>query len=113
MRTRDECQSVVVIKRLRDVLPEGVPCPSRRNAPSAAIVRVRPKEVTHGPFMRDLLHTVNGTDMIEGVDGGRKTAMEAKYLCYEWVRVPSIPPRRRGQHHASSGRTMGQHEKEV
>ena len=89
MRARDECQPVVVIKRLRDVLPEGIPCPSRRDAPSAAIVGVRPKQVTHGSFMRNLLHTVNGTDVIEGVDGGRKSSMKAKYLCYEWVRASS------------------------
>ena len=80
VRTGDECQPVVVIERLRDVLPEGVSCPSRRNAPSAAIVRVRPKEVTHGPFVRHLLHAVDGTDMIEGVDGGRKSSVKAKYL---------------------------------
>ncbi len=101
MRTRNECQSVIVIKRLRDILPEGVPCPSRRNAPSAAIVRVGPQEVTHRSFMRDLLHTVNGTDMIEGVDGGRKTSVKAEYLGYRWVRVSSCRQQRRGQitHH--------------
>lgn len=91
MRTRDECQPVVVIERLRDVLPEGVPCSSRRDAPSAAIVRVRPKQVAHGPFMRHLLHAVNGTDMIECVDGGGKSSVKAKYLRYSGL----------GRHHVS------------
>lgn len=38
--SRDQCQAVGRIELLRDVLPKGVPCTARGDAPAAPVVRV-------------------------------------------------------------------------
>lgn len=45
-------EAVGVVEGLRDVLAECVACPSGRDAPTAAVVRVRPQQVAHGALQR-------------------------------------------------------------
>lgn len=80
MCPRHQCQPIVMVKRLRDVLPERVACTTRADTPSTAVVWVRPEEVTHGTLVRHLLDTVDGADVVQSVDGGGETAVQAKDL---------------------------------
>lgn len=54
MGARDERQPIGVVERLRDVLAERIARPARRDAPSPAVVRVRPQQVTHRTLVRNL-----------------------------------------------------------
>lgn len=45
-------EAVGVIEGLRDVLAEGVAGATGRDAPAAAVVGVRPQQVTHGTLRR-------------------------------------------------------------
>lgn len=47
-----QCEAVGVVKGLRDVLAERVAGPSGGDAPAAAVVRVRPQQVAHGPLRK-------------------------------------------------------------
>ena len=64
VRARNKGQPVIVVERFRDVLAKGVSRSSRRDTPSATIVRVGPQQVTHRSFMRHLLYTVDGANVI-------------------------------------------------
>ena len=59
MGPRNQRQAIVVVESLRDVLPEGVACATRGDAPSTTVVRIRPEEITHRTLMWDLLHPVD------------------------------------------------------
>jgi hypothetical protein len=78
--TSDEGQAIVVVERLGDILAEGVAGTTGRYTPPTAVVRVRPKKITHRAFVRDFLHAVDGPNMVEGVDGRRETTVETEDL---------------------------------
>mmetsp|Transcript_1685 Transcript_1685/g.4987 ORF Transcript_1685/g.4987 Transcript_1685/m.4987 type:complete len:273 (+) Transcript_1685:109-927(+) len=80
MRPGDQLQPVGVVELLRDVLAEGVACTARRNAPAAAVVRVRPEKVAHGALVRHLLDAVQLPDVVEGVEGRRDASVHADDL---------------------------------
>jgi hypothetical protein len=80
MRSRHKSESIIMVERFGYVLPECVSCTTRRDAPSTTVVWVGPKQITHRSFMGHFLHSVDGADVVKGVDGGRETAMQAKYL---------------------------------
>ncbi len=48
MRSADECEAIIVVEVLRDILPKRVACPTRRDAPPCPVVRIWPEQVTHG-----------------------------------------------------------------
>ena len=48
MGSGDQCEAVGVVEGLGDVLSEGVSSTTRGDAPAAAVIRVRPQQVTHG-----------------------------------------------------------------
>jgi hypothetical protein len=54
----DKLKVVHMIELLGNVLPEGVPSTSGRNAPACAVIWVRPEQVAHGTLVRNLLNTV-------------------------------------------------------
>jgi hypothetical protein len=80
MRTSDEREPVVVVERLADVLTEGVPRTTGRYPPTTAVVGVGPEEVAHRSFVRNFLDAVDGADVVERVDGGGKSTVEAEDL---------------------------------
>lgn len=80
MCSRNECQAIIVIERLRDVLPKGIPSSSRRYTPSTSIIGIRPKQITHGSLVWHLLYTVESSDVIKGIDAWGETPVEAEYL---------------------------------
>lgn len=52
--SRDQCEAVGVVEGLRYVLTKSVACSSRRDAPAAAVVRVRPQQVAHGTLETEI-----------------------------------------------------------
>ena len=69
-----------MIKRLADILAESVPRTTGTYTPAATVIRVAPEQITHGPFVGDLLDAVQGADVVEGVDGGGEAAVETEDL---------------------------------
>ncbi len=52
--TRDEGEAVGVVEGLADILAKGETSTTRRNAPTFAVIGVRPEKVAHGTFVRNL-----------------------------------------------------------
>ena len=80
VRPRHKRQTIVVVKGLANVLAKGIASAARRYTPSTAVVWVRPQEITHWSLMRNLLHTINSPNMVQGVDGGRKATVQTENL---------------------------------
>jgi hypothetical protein len=76
----DQRQTVVVVECFGDILAECVACSTRTDSPSTSIIGVAPEEITHGSFMGDFLDTVEGSDVVEGVDARRQSSVETKDL---------------------------------
>ena len=88
MSTRYQFQSICMVELFRDVLTERVSSTSGRNAPAAAVIGIRPKQVADGSFMGNFLDTVKLADLVEGVDRWRETSMQTENLslddCSQW-----------------------------
>ena len=69
-----------MVEGLGDVLAKSVSSTTRGDSPSAAVVGVRPQQVTHGPLVRHFLDAVEGADVIEGVDAGRQATVQTEDL---------------------------------
>jgi hypothetical protein len=80
MSTRYQFQSICMVELFRDVLPERVASTSGRDAPAAAVIGVRPQQVADGSFVGHFLHSVQLTNLVEGVDRRRETSVETEYL---------------------------------
>ena len=80
MRPRHKRQPIIVIKRLTDILPKRIPRSSRADPPPTPIIRIRPQQVAHGPFVRHLLDPVERADVVQRVDRRRKAAVQAEDL---------------------------------
>jgi hypothetical protein len=80
MRPRNQRQAVVMVEGLRDILAERVAGAAGRYPPPAAVVGVGPEEVAHRALVRDLLHTVDGPDVVQGIDRGGQTAVQTEDL---------------------------------
>lgn len=48
--------------------------------PTTLTFRVRPEQVTHRPVMGHLLLSVNGPDLVQGLDGGGETPVHTEDL---------------------------------
>jgi len=83
MRAGDELQVIRVVKRFTNVLAERVAGTSRRYAPAATIVRIGPQQITHGPFVRHLLYSIERANMVERVDRRRQAAVQTEYLALD------------------------------
>lgn len=44
------------------------------------VIGVTPQQIAHGSFVGDLLQAVEGSDVVEGVDGGAESAVQAEDL---------------------------------
>jgi len=80
MRSRDQCETVVVVESFGNVLSECVSCSSWAYSPSTSVVWVTPQEITHGSFVWHLLNTVESSDVVQGVDTGGQTSVETENL---------------------------------
>lgn len=77
-----DVRHAVHLEELADYLrPEGIPCPTRREGELVAFgVGIRPYQVGHGTFVRNLTESVDDLDLINGVDGRGETAVYAEDL---------------------------------
>lgn len=78
--TCDQREAVVVVELLRDVLAERVAGAARRDAPAAAIVRIRPQQIAHRTLVRHLLDAIQRADVLERIDRRRQATVQAKDL---------------------------------
>merc|ERR1719394_1659372 len=90
MRAGDELEPVGMVELLRDVLSERVPGTAGGDAPSAPVVRVRPKQVAHGSLVGDLLDAVELADVVQRVERGRQPPVHAydlilDHCCYRQI----------------------------
>jgi hypothetical protein len=95
MRPRDKIQLVSPIEFHGDVLSKGVSSPARGDSPPRPICRIRPQQVTHRPFMRDLLHAIQMADIIECLYGWGESSVQTEYLPYQSVSNSSFQRRKR------------------
>lgn len=71
----------------------GVACTPWADAPAHAVVRVAPKQVTHGPLMWDLLKPVQLVNLVQGVHGWRQACSKigaARRFSRTWVLACSL-----------------------
>ena len=61
-----------------------------RDTPSAAIVGVGPEEIAHWPLVGHFLEAIESPDVVEGIDGGAETPMEAKDLAVDQSRQRQV-----------------------
>ena len=91
VRAADGIYLIGVVELLADVLAKGVAGATGRDAPAAAVVRVRPEQVTHGSLMRNFLPTVKRAHIVKGVKRGREATVRAEEAvineCSEWEAV--------------------------
>jgi hypothetical protein len=80
MGSRNKGKTIVMVERLRDILAESIACTTWGYSPTAPVIWVGPKQITHGSFMRYLLYAIEGPDIIKRIDAGRETAVEAEDL---------------------------------
>ena len=78
-----QCQAIVVVERLGDVLPEGVTSTTRRDPPTTSVIWVGPEKIAHGSFMGNLLYPVQCTNVVQRIDAGGETAVEAEDLVFD------------------------------
>ena len=67
-----------MVELLGDVLAEGVPGASWRNAPTTPIIWVRPEQVADWALVRSLLNPIELPNLVQSVDTWREAAMEAE-----------------------------------
>jgi len=77
---RSHLEAICEVELRRDILSEGVTRTARADAPACALVGIGPQKIAHGTFVGDLLEAIEAADLVEGVDGGRETAMETENL---------------------------------
>lgn len=63
--------------------PKCVACASWTDSPSTSVIRITPKQIAHGSFMRDFLNSIEGSDIVEGIDAGRESSVEAEDLVFD------------------------------
>jgi hypothetical protein len=94
MRPRNQRQAVVMVEGLRNILAERVAGAAGRYPPPAAVIGVGPEEVAHRALVRDLLHTVDRPDVVQGIDRGGQTAVQTEDLM-KLSKTPSMRKRAR------------------
>jgi len=90
MRSRDKCQTVVVVKGLADILAECVTSSSWAYSPSTSVVWVTPQQVTHWSFMWHFLDTVQSSNVVKGINAGRQTTVETEDLVVDQCRQRQV-----------------------
>ena len=78
MCSGNEIYVILMVEFVNNVSTKEISSTSRADTPSADVIGVAPHKVTHGSIVRHFLLTVEATDFIQGVDGGRKTSMNTK-----------------------------------
>jgi len=80
MSSCNQSQAIIVVESLGNVLAKRIPSSSRRYSPPASIIWIRPQEIAHRTLVWYLLYAVEGSDIIECINAGRETSVEAEDL---------------------------------
>ena len=83
MSASDRFESILLDELVRNVLSECVASASWRDAPTCAVIGVRPKQVAHGSLVWNLHHTIDAFDLVKGVQRWRKTAVQTEDLVFD------------------------------
>lgn len=75
-------EPIGVIELFSHILTKGVSRPSGTDTPASSVIRVRPQQVAHRPFMGHFAETVQVPNVVQRVGGGGKSAMEAEILVF-------------------------------
>ena len=78
MRSGNELEVVGVVELLRNILTKGVTSASWRDTPATSIIRIRPKKIAHGAFMRHFLVSIQLAYLVQGIQTRREATMEAE-----------------------------------
>lgn len=94
MSSGNQLQVVCMIELFWNVLSKSISSSSRRDTPTASIIRIWPEEITHWSFMRNLLNSVKLFDLFKSVNAWRQTSMKTENLvfndCGNWESVKEI-----------------------
>ncbi len=77
-----QLKAISMVKLLGDVLAERVAGTSGRDTPATSVIRVGPKQVADRSLVRNLLNSVELSDLVERVDRRRETTVEAEDLAF-------------------------------
>jgi hypothetical protein len=69
-----------MVELLRNILPKSVAGATRRNTPPASIIRIGPEKVAHRAFVRNLLESIKGANLVECVNRRRQATMQTEDL---------------------------------
>ena len=58
MSSNDKIKSVLTVEFFGDVMAKCIPCTTRGNAPTKAIIRITPHEITDRTFVWNLVGTI-------------------------------------------------------
>jgi len=83
MSAGHKSQAVAVVERFGYILTERITSTSGGDTPSTAVIGVGPEEIAHRPLVGDFLEAIESPDVVEGVDGGAETPVEAKDLAID------------------------------
>lgn len=91
MRACYSIQPVCMVELFRDILSEGVACSSWWNTPAQSLVWIWPYQVAKWTFLRHLFETILLSYLIDIVNTGGKTSVQAEHLAIdkrrEWQEV--------------------------
>jgi hypothetical protein len=73
-------ETIVVVERLRNILPKGISSTTGRDTPSTAIIRIRPEEIAHRALMRHLLYPIQRTNVVQGINTRGETSVKTEDL---------------------------------
>lgn len=80
MSATNQGDFVCVVKLSDDIASKEIASASWRESPTVNFFGIRPEEIAHGSIVRDLLFSIDGSDLIERVDGGTESTVDAKDL---------------------------------
>lgn len=69
-----------MVESLRDILSKSVTRAPGTYTPSTSIIRITPKQITHRPFVWDLLDPVYPSYIVKGVYARGEPPVQAEYL---------------------------------
>ena len=73
-------QPVWMVECLGYILSKGISCSSWRDSPASSVIRIRPKKIAHGAFMRNLLQPVECSDVVQSINTRRESSMKTENL---------------------------------